>query len=449
MTLHRGIFWLHLVTGVVCGLVIALMAATGAAVAYDTEIIGYAQREVARVEPAAPETPRASLEDILKSVRRANPDTAVSGVVVYSDPAAATMVMMGRDKPAVFANPVTGELKEQNAAGVRAFMKFALELHRWLALGGDGKAVGQLVTGSCALAFLVLSLSGLWLWWPRDLSWKRLRPSTTFIRGARGKARDWNWHNVVGFWSLPLLIILSSTGVMMSFRWAGNFLYLVAGEQPPAAQNMAGESVARIAPPEPDSKPVSYDALLAVAQKEVPAWESVSFRMAGGKSSGAKAARPQPAGMDGRNRETDAIGVPLAAAKSEAGEAARASGETKPRSLAPVSVTVRRADALPLTALVTLTLNPFTGEVIKREGFSDKTLGNKLRGSVRAVHTGEGFGPVGQTVALVAAFSALTLVYTGLALAWRRFFPGKKSRHHQHREDGKQPSVFGSGHAEV
>ena len=35
-----------------------------------------------------------------------------------------------------------------------------------------------------------------------------------------GRARDWNWHNTVGFWCAPVLIILTLTALPISFRWA-------------------------------------------------------------------------------------------------------------------------------------------------------------------------------------------------------------------------------------
>lgn len=46
------------------------------------------------------------------------------------------------------------------------------------------------------------------------------------FRGAlRGRARDWNWHNRIGFWSaIPLFFIVLS-GVIMSYGWANNLLY--------------------------------------------------------------------------------------------------------------------------------------------------------------------------------------------------------------------------------
>jgi hypothetical protein len=41
---------------------------------------------------------------------------------------------------------------------------------------------------------------------PRVWSWPRLKAVTLFNGGLRGKARDFNWHNVIGSWSaIPLL----------------------------------------------------------------------------------------------------------------------------------------------------------------------------------------------------------------------------------------------------
>lgn len=424
----RIIFWLHLITGIVCGSVVALLATTGAIYAFQGEIQAYARRDVARVAPTGGD--RVSLDDLIKSVRKENPDAQPSGLVVYADPAAATQVMMGREKPSLYANPYTGELKPDSAAKLSGFFSFTLTLHRWLALGGDGKKIGAAITGACSAAFLFLSLSGLYLWWPRGWSWRTLKPATWFIKGAKGRVRDWNWHNVFGFWSLPLLIVLSSTGMIMSYRWANNLLYIVAGETPPPpraegpAEKSSTLAETRIAPPEPGARPAGYDALLAIAQKEAPDWASISFRMQSAGKPGARAV----SGESSRRREAGG-------------------SEMKPaRGAAPVSVIIRRNSALPLTANLTLTLNPYTCEVIKREGFAEKSLGGKLRASARPVHTGEAFGIPGQLVMFLAALAALVLVYTGFALSWRRFFPGKKARHHQHRGEGHEPPVFNSAH---
>jgi uncharacterized iron-regulated membrane protein len=58
--------------------------------------------------------------------------------------------------------------------------------------------------------------------------------------------------------------------------------------------------------------------------------------------------------------------------------------------------------------------------VVRWEPFSSFTKGRQLRSILRFAHTGEVGGIVGQTVAGLVSLGGCFLVYTGLALAWRR-----------------------------
>jgi uncharacterized iron-regulated membrane protein len=49
-----------------------------------------------------------------------------------------------------------------------------------------------------------------------------------------------------------------------------------------------------------------------------------------------------------------------------------------------------------------------------------QTPAQRARNWVRFAHTGEYYGVIGQTVAALASLLACVLMYTGLALAWRR-----------------------------
>jgi uncharacterized iron-regulated membrane protein len=78
----------------------------------------------------------------------------------------------------------------------------------------------------------------------------------------------------------------------------------------------------------------------------------------------------------------------------------------------------------------TLTLDSRTGDVIRVETFSDLTLGRRIRNTMRFAHTGEVLGIPGQTVAGIVSAGGAVLVWTGWALAWRRFrsWAGRRSR---------------------
>ncbi|MFP2913686.1 PepSY domain-containing protein, partial [Pyxidicoccus sp. 3LFB2] len=79
-----------------------------------------------------------------------------------------------------------------------------------------------------------------------------------------------------------------------------------------------------------------------------------------------------------------------------------------------------------LFASTQVSLDPFTGQVAKQEGYADFNSGRKLRTWLRFLHTGEALGWLGQLVAAIASLGGAVLVWTGFALAWRRFFPRRQ-----------------------
>ena len=68
----------------------------------------------------------------------------------------------------------------------------------------------------------------------------------------------------------------------------------------------------------------------------------------------------------------------------------------------------------------TLTLDASTGAVESYAPFSSQTTGQKARSWIRFLHTGEALGIVGQTIAGLVSFTSILMVWTGLALAYRR-----------------------------
>jgi uncharacterized iron-regulated membrane protein len=92
------------------------------------------------------------------------------------------------------------------------------------------------------------------------------------------------------------------------------------------------------------------------------------------------------------------------------------------RGAAQVTVMIEEADSLHPYPRSTLTLDAATAAVVKWEPFANYNLGRTMRTWVRPVHTGEAGGFIGQLIAALASAGGAMLVYTGLALAWRRFW---------------------------
>ena len=409
MTFRKSVFWVHLAAGLTAGLVILIMSFTGTAIAFQDEIVTYAERDSMQVTPPAPNAPRLPLKELIENARDTKPDSRPTGVTVSSDPTQIVQVAFGRDGTC-YVNPYTGDVHGPGAPKWRAFFLTMENWHRFLGRSGEQRAVGKAVNDVCNAAFLFLAISGLFLWWPRKWRTKGLKRSLWFLGDATGRARDWNWHNVIGFWSAPILIVLTFTGVVMSYRWANDLVYKATGSPVPVQQGpgspapaMAQSSISTAIPSQPAGipakpsiRPLSYDALLAAAQKLSPEWETLTLRLGGNRGNG------------GGQQPT--------------GEAKARSGPP------PVVFVVREPSTSPRFSSTTLTLDPLTGELLKRETFADGNLGRRVRSWIRFLHTGEAFGWVSKLIAALASLGACFLVYTGFALSWRRFFMKKEAK---------------------
>jgi uncharacterized iron-regulated membrane protein len=202
-----------------------------------------------------------------------------------------------------------------------------------------------------------------------------------------GKARDFNWHNVFGFWCcIPLFFVVISA-VPISYTWAGDLLYRITGSEPPRGgfkgKGESGKSKSnghRKEGAHRETHQLDFSGLNALwdrAQQQDPEWQSISFPLA---SSG-----PAVFSIDTGD-----------------------GGQPQKRS--------------------TLTLNRTTTEPIRWQTFADGNAGQRLRSWMRFTHTGEAFGLAGQTIAGVASAGAVMLVWTGISLALRRFAAWQKRR---------------------
>lgn len=399
-TFRKILFWMHLSAGVVAGIIIAIMSITGASMAFEPQILDWADRDARQVQLPALDAQRLPIDELLARVRAARTEAQPSAVTVYSEPTSAVLVSLGR-AGGVYVNPYTGELREQGAPRLRAFFHQMEEWHRWLGAQEDHRAIGRAITGAANTAFLFLAISGLFLWWPRKWTWRTVRPTLWFKRGLQGKARDFNWHNTIGFWSLPVIIVLTASGMVMSYKWASDLVFRLTGNEPPANQGPFAQSTVRVPEPPAGTAPLGIDALFAEARKQSSAWENITLRLGGGPRGAPRG--QQPGGRGGSEARGDRQG----------------GGSGGPQAL---TFSIKEKGAWPLFASAQASLDPFTGQVLRRETFADYDSGRQLRTWLRFLHTGQALGWAGQLVAGLVSLGVAFLMWTGLALAWRRIF---------------------------
>jgi uncharacterized iron-regulated membrane protein len=409
--LRRIIFWCHLAAGVTAGVVIFIMSVTGVLLAFEHQVIQLAEREMQAVGQPPKDGQRLGVAALLSKVSEARPDAKPTGLTMQSDPTAAATIALGRDG-VLYMNPYTGEVLGQGALRTRAFFRVVEDWHRWLGTGGENRAIGRAITGACNAAFLVLAITGVYLWWPKKWTWKKVRPVVFFQRGLKERARNFNWHNTAGFWSSLLLIVITATGMVMSYQWANNLLYRLTGTEPPAQQGPANR---------PGAPTNERNERTRTAANQVPTGEAA-----------ARDSKKEPRETGGPDPQSIARAENLDRAWNRAEQQANGwESITLRLPLQPnasVNFSIREGKAWLESASSQLTLSSASAEVVKWEPYSSASAGRKARTWARFLHTGEAGGIPGQFLAGLASLGGGLLVWTGLALVWRRFRAWLKRR---------------------
>ncbi|MBV9227147.1 MAG: PepSY domain-containing protein [Acidobacteriaceae bacterium] len=300
---------------------------------------------------------------------------------------------IGRGKTA-YVDPYSGAVLGFSSARAHEFFFTIERWHRALGAPLGSKSIGHWLAAVSNLLFGALILLGIVLWVPRQWSWRAVRAATAFRTGLRGRAREWNWHNVLGIWcALPLLVI-ALTGVVMSFDWANALLFRLTGSTPAASgRDRAGRPHGRASG---TGHEPNYSRLFTVTKSLNADWRTITLNVV---------------------RDANA----------------------------PVSAVVDTGTGGQPQKRTQYLLDRETGTVVKTSTFADGSLGQRLRAFVRFGHTGEYGGWLGQVIAAIASLAACVLVYTGLSLSIRRLSAKLKSKRREIFSDSrayaKQPII--------
>lgn len=258
--LRRLVGRLHLAFGLTLGLVAVLLGLTGTVLVFRAEIDRALYPQLYRVTAGAQRLPWQQLIDVAQA------ESAVPPKSLHAPSRAdeAVIVTLGDGREA-FVDPYRGALLGLRDADGHP-MAVILDLHRHL-LAGDA---GNQVVGITAASLVVISLSGLVLWWPRSRAqWRR---HLTVQRGRSRRVLVFSLHRSVGAYGLILLVMLGFTGAAFVYRDAVTAVYGVltaSSAQLPVPE--AGLSDGRPA--------ISADRAIAIAQARFPTAEFSWIRL--------------------------------------------------------------------------------------------------------------------------------------------------------------------------
>lgn len=376
--LRRVLFQVHFWVGVLLALYCIVIGLSGAALVYKEQITRLTSPQLYQM-PHSLAHPIA-LQQAVQQIEADRPGWRVSGLNgVEQAPRPITAIMgplhaaPSANYRAVVFDPVTGTVLADHMR-FDGLLGWLSNLHFYLLSG----KIGLRISGWMAVGLLILSVSGIILWWPGVQRWS----SALWLRLHRGRHQSkvnlrrvtWDLHSVVGFWcSVPLLVV-TCTGLYFCFpsAIARTTIAITGGGLQQAQQDT------------PDRKPIainlpflSLDAVLHRAKEALPT-----------------------------NAQPSYIAFP-----AQPGFAYNVTGYYK--------------GSLPFSKIVRVSLDPKTGDVL---GYTDTThqiLGLRTIQYFFTVHFGSfgGEGWLGNVVrflwVLVGIAPAL-LAVTGLLMFWNR-----------------------------
>ncbi|HET7873825.1 MAG TPA: PepSY-associated TM helix domain-containing protein, partial [Terriglobales bacterium] len=248
--MRKLIFNLHLYLALFAGPFILVLGLTGGIMAFEPELDGLLHRHRAHVTPAG--KPR-SLAEINAVIAKAFPGEHIVGYGLgLAEPDRSYQVFLDKSGTA-YVNQYTGEILEVLPDQME-FLDYVHQLHLRLLWRGPSRPGDQIMSWA-GVAMLLLSLSGLYLWWPAKRT--RLTP------GATGRRWWFDLHNAAGIFSLIFLAVLSFTGIMIGFeKKTTPLLYRMTGTQP-AKQPAIPQAPA-------GAIPISPDQAIAIAHEALP-----------------------------------------------------------------------------------------------------------------------------------------------------------------------------------
>lgn len=391
--LKKVFFQLHWFLGITAGLVLALMGTTGALQSFQPEILRLLNPGVLTIAAPADAAPLAP--DVLRERVQADmPGRRLNSLTLVSDPRLPARAVFALPPPPPgqamrrgelrWVDPFTGKvLPVPRGVG---FFETVRELHRFL-LAGE---VGKQIVGACAMVLIFLSLSGLYLRWPRQVAqwkaWFSVSPR------QKGRAFLWNLHATLGTVALLCYLLSALTGMYWAVDAYRNTVSSMFG----VPQRGAGGGGANAGP---NALP---NTVANTGRNAAPATESSQTP---GRGPAAAPSSPPPLSLDQARAQIiqaagaiDTITFALPARPDQ-----------------PLQVTYLDAGA-PHDRATNQVVFDASGSIRQHQRYADKPAGARLVGSVYPLHTGEFFGLPGRIILMLSALGLPVFAVTGWML---------------------------------
>ena len=358
-------FWMnqiHLWLGLTSAIILFLVCATGTIYVFKTEIeewIEPGKYEVAYENQAY----KGSLEEQIAFVESKSNGKA-SRIAIDSDPTKPIEIQIHKGKEdkrglTHYVNPYKMEVVCTAKGPASEFFMTVFKMHRWLTFDPE---VGRPIVGIATLIFVILSITGLFLWIPKKWKkWKNYKAGYRIKWKASWKRLNHDLHNVLGFYAFPIILIMALTGLNWSFEWYKDGMGKVLN-----AEVFAGK------------KPLAFVSKVATDTTILSLNEVFRITETNLKYKG-KTTVAFPKGEDGV-----------------------------------FTIRKKSSERFNKEASDLLILDQYTGKIIEEQLFDNKRTGEKIATQIQSLHMGDTYGLFSKIIYFFCCLIATTLPVTGI-----------------------------------
>lgn len=372
--IYRAVWRWHFYAGLLVLPFLMLLAITGALYLFNDELDALVHSDLKRVEDMG--TPRLAPTAILGAALASHPGTPFRYVPPADRHAAAEA---GIEQPSgrvtVYVDPYDGRVLGSLPDG-GTIMGFVKTLHSLSLFGTIANAAVEIAAGWA----IILTVSGLYLWWPRG------RGGVVSLRG-RPRQRTWwrDLHAVTGAFAAIFIIFLALTGMPWSVFWGDRFGAMIASQGlgiPPGVWYGAPKSD------------------VTLAELGAASWALERTKV------------PLSAGGEGRFTLDDAV--------SRFDAMGLSSGYTV--ALPATADGVFTGSAFPdeVAGERVIHLDRYSGALLMDVGYDQYGPVGKVTSWGISVHTGREFGRVNQIAMLAACLAIFVLCVSAAVMWWKR-----------------------------
>ncbi|QOS97260.1 PepSY domain-containing protein [Brevibacterium sp. JNUCC-42] len=385
---YQAVWRWHFYAGLIFAPFLIILAFSGAVYLFKPQIESMLYQDLYYVQEEGSSTLSPSAQ--VSMVNETYPDGTITSIKYYDDPTRTTEIGLieNGQMSSVFVNPYNGDITG-SLINKEKFTEIFKKLHSELIVGGT---VANRIIELAACWAVILLITGLYIWWPRNRAsiWGTILPR--FKSKGRTFWRD--MHAVPAFWLSMFILILIATGL----PWSG-----VMGEQ----INRLATSTNTGYPPFAHSfgeKPESIIKTKDVAE-DVP-WATENLPVPASTTNGYVPLSLEDVTYIAKNEEIKkpyTISMP----QGEKGVYTIATSHIKPGDNA------------------TLHVDQYTGSVLSDVRFDDYGIMAKGITVGIALHEGRLFGLANQIIGLIVCLGLIGLVISSFIM-WRKRKPEGK-----------------------